>query len=206
MPQMSEARLLVVVGGESTGKSTLVGDLARELPALIVDETLRRWVDERGRVPTAAEQWDVMQIHAEREDSALAAALESHTLQDALTAVPQGSQDRASASLSVVSDGGTFMTAVYSQLYYADDSLLRASLDRYAAMAALLVWCGSAIPWVADGDQRDGPHMRDAAQLIVGAVLADAEVDWVSVDGNRASRVAGVRRRLGEGAGTAAGR
>lgn len=60
------------------------------------------------------------------------------------------------------------MTAIYSQAYFADRSLLpaaRALLDRVYRV----LWCRPDIPWVADTGQRDGPGARDD----VDEILAD---------------------------------
>lgn len=170
------ARLIAVVGGESTGKSTLVADLVAALPGLAVSETLRMWVAEHGRVPTQAEQWQVMAAQATREQAALARAAE------------QGLG-------WVVSDGSLFMTAIYSLLYYDDRDLLPDALAA-AAQAALVVWCDADIPWESDDGQRDGSQWREDAQRLIGEVLTEAgrDVDlrWLQVSGSPEQRVAAV--------------
>ena len=177
------ARLIAVVGGESTGKSTLVADLAAALPGLAVSETLRGWVAEHGRVPTQAEQWQVMAAQAQRERDATTRASE------------QGLG-------WVVSDGSLVMTAVYSLLYYDDRELLPEALAA-AAQAALVVWCDADIPWESDDGQRDGSQWRDDAQRLIGEVLTDAGRDmglhWLQVSGSREQRVATVVMALAVG-------
>ena len=74
MPDPAGAGLISVVGGESTGKSTLAAELGLRLPAVVVSEFLRNWVDERGRVPLPTEQAAVMAAHREAEVSALQGA------------------------------------------------------------------------------------------------------------------------------------
>lgn len=172
--------LIVLVGGESTGKSTLAHALARDLPAIEVAEVLREWVADQGRVPRPDEQWDVMDAQVERESEALDEA--GHT------GIPW-----------VVSDGGAIMTAVYSSLYYSDESLTPAAL-RLARRARLVVWCDHDFPWVPDPEQRDGPEMRDAAQRIIAATLEPSGLPWLRVSGDLAARTAAVRRRLTGGA------
>jgi nicotinamide riboside kinase len=174
--------LIAIVGGESTGKSTLAAALAAELPAIVVPEALRTWVTEHARVPTAAEQQDVVELHTRLERAALAEA--------AGRGVPW-----------VASDAGPLMTAVYSILYYDDDSLVTEAV-RLSGGTRLVVWCDDDIPWVPDADQRDGVHMRAAAQRIIGQLLIDSGLAWLKVTGDLPTRVAAVRAQL-RGAGGA---
>lgn len=175
LPETSRRRLVSVVGGESTGKTTLANALAHELPAVAVPETLRNWVTRKGRVPRADEQIEVLREHRLAEVEALAQP-----------APPQW----------VVSDSGPIMTAAYSVIYYNDDSLV-AEARRMADQVALVVWCDADIPWTPDGAQRDGPHMREAAQDVLGQILLDSGLPFLSVSGTLDQRVAQVRDRLG---------
>lgn len=171
----------MLVGGESTGKSTLGRALAIALPAVEVSEVLRDWVAAHGRVPSQDEQWDVMKAQAAREA-------------DAMESV------RSTGVRWVISDGGAIMTAVYSSLYYGDESLLPEAL-RLCSGAAMIVWCGDDIPWVADEGQRDGPDARAAAQNIIGEVLAASGLPWIRVTGDVEVRVAAVIEALGDKSG-----
>lgn len=158
---------MAVIGGESTGKTTLAHALARELPAATVPETLRDWVARHGRVPRAEEQRDVLRAHRSAELSALA---------------------QPTPPRWVVSDSGPLMTAVYSIVYYSDHSLVAEAAD-VTREAALVVWCGSDIPWVPDGNQRDGPDQRQAAQDVIGEVLRDSGLPFLAVHGTLDERV-----------------
>lgn len=162
---MSEPGLIAVIGGESTGKTTLVRELARALPAVTVDETLREWVAAQGRVPDSHEQASVMQIHRLRESRAI-------------------QQAASSAVKWVVSDGSLLMTAVYSIVYYDDRSLVSDAVTA-AASASLLVWCASDPVWQPDPGQRDGVARREQAQDVIGELLDAAPgVRWVSASGS----------------------
>ena len=173
---MTEPRqLIALVGGESTGKSTLAGALTRELPAVAVPETLRAWVERHGRVPRAEEQRDVMRAHHLAESAALA---------------------EPAPPAWVVSDSGPLMTAVYSILYYNDDSLAPEAIELCSGLA-VVVWCAADIPWVPDGDQRDGPHRRSQAQEVLGELLDHAGLPVLQVHGSVDQRVAQVRAHLG---------
>lgn len=175
LPDATARQLIAVIGGESTGKTSLVHALARELPGVTVPETLRDWVTRHGRAPSAAEQSEVMRTHRQAEAAVLA---------------------QPSPPQWVLSDSGPLMTAVYSILYYGDHSLV-AEATRLSHDLALVVWCGADIPWVPDGEQRDGPHMRQAAQDVIGEMLGAYGLPYVHVRGSVAERVAQVRYSLG---------
>lgn len=151
MTDLSGAGLISIVGGESTGKSTLAAELGRRLPGLVVPEYLRTWVEQRGRVPREAEQAAVMASHREAERDALLQA------------------DRAGLHW-VVSDSGPLMTAVYSIQYYGDSSLLPRAVA-WGAGNARVVWCQDDFPWQPD-PQRDGVEARATSQEILAAIFA----------------------------------
>lgn len=166
------AGLISVVGGESTGKSTLTAALAPRLPAIVVGEHLRDWVDTHGRVPRAAEQSDLMIAQHQAERAALLRADE--------TGHPW-----------VVSDSGPLMTAVYSIQYYCDDSLLPRALE-WTAQADVLVWCQDDFPWQPD-PQRDGPDARAISQgILADIVAANPGLAAQAVRGPLSARVATV--------------
>lgn len=152
MPEPPRAGLISVVGGESTGKSTLAATLGERLPAVVVEESLRTWVRQRGRVPGPAEQPAVMAAHRAQELSALQRA------------------DRTGRSW-VVSDSGPLMTAVYSIQYYDDASLLPRALE-WTAHSDSVVWCQDDFPWQPD-PQRDGVHARAESQQILATIFAE---------------------------------
>lgn len=174
---MPDARIISVVGGESTGKSTLATDLGRRLSAVVVSEFLRTWVDQhQGRVPSASEQREVMAAQHESEMAALFAA------------------DR-SGRRRVIADSGPLMTAVYSIQYYNDASLLPRAVE-WTAASECVVWCQDDFPWHPD-PQRDGSHARAKSQAILAAILAEhPELPTLVVTGSPEQRVAAVLDRL----------
>ena len=169
MPESAAAGLISVVGGESTGKSSLAAVLGERLPAVVVAEALRDWVDARGRVPLQAEQAAVMASHRESEIAALLRAEQA--------GVPW-----------VVSDSGPLMTAVYSIQYYDDDSLLPRALE-WTAQSTRVLWCQDDFPWQPD-PQRDGSAARAASQQILASIFADyPELPMLAVSGPFEARV-----------------
>lgn len=171
MPEPGRAGLISVVGGESTGKSTLAAALGVALPAVVVGEYLRTWVERHGgRVPSAAEQPAVLAAHRESD-------LAAQT-----TAARRGLD-------WVVSDSGPLMTAVYSIQYYGDDSLLAQAVE-WAAHHDLVVWCQHDFPWQPD-PQRDGSAARAASQRILGGIFEEyPQLPVVTVGGPLDTRVA----------------
>jgi len=168
----ARAGLISVVGGESTGKSTLAAALADLLPAVVVTEFLRDWVIERGRVPLPAEQASVMAAHRASEESALLRA------------------DRTGQPW-VVSDSGPLMTAVYSLQYYDDAALLPQALA-WTAQSDTVVWCQDDFPWQPD-PQRDGPHARAGSQRVLAEIFAEhPELPVLVAAGSFEERIAAV--------------
>ncbi|MCW1957949.1 MAG: ATP-binding protein [Mycobacterium sp.] len=168
--------MISVVGGECTGKSTLAAALGVRLPAVVVSELLRDWVDQQGRVPLAAEQAAVMAAHRGSEIEALRKA------------------DRTGLGWAV-SDSGPLMTAVYSIQYYDDDSLLAQALE-WTARSEKVVWCQDDFPWQAD-PQRDGSQARSTSQQILASIFAEhPELPMLEVRGSFEDRVETVLREV----------
>jgi nicotinamide riboside kinase len=165
-PQQAPARI-GLVGGECTGKSTLARALADQLPACVVAEAARSFVERHGRTPRREEQAAIMAEQQALEDAAAATC-------------PHG---------WVVADPAPLMTAVYSVLYFADDSLLAPAAD-LARGYDLVAWCDVDLPWQADDGQRDGPEHRAAAD----AILASAVDDLLRPRGIRVVRARGSLR------------
>ena len=164
--------LISVVGGESTGKSTLAAALGTRLPAIVVSEFLRNWVAAHGRVPLPAEQTEIIAGQRNAEKSAL------RTANDA-------------GFTWVVSDSGPLMTAVYSIQYYGDDSLLPLAVG-WTRRSDRVLWCQDDFPWQPD-PQRDGAHARARSQEILATVFADhPELPVLAVRGATDERVQAV--------------
>jgi nicotinamide riboside kinase len=156
--------VIAIVGAESTGKTSLARELAPALaqhtgaPATWVPEVLREWCDERGRTPRADEQ--------------AAIAAEQHRRIDAAAATHR----------IVVADTTALMTAVYSKLLFNDDSLREDALRRHGGSTVTLL-TALDLPWVGDGHQRDGPHVRAPVDALVRRWLAEHGIGWSVVGG-----------------------
>jgi nicotinamide riboside kinase len=175
---LSRARTLAIVGAECSGKSSLAAALGEALPAVVVPEYLRSFVDTHGRAPMAHEQRGVMEAQIAAERAAAASGTS-----------PEG---------WIVSDAGALVTAVYSVLYFDDEALLEAALDHHRTAYLLTVWCDIDLPWVEDGMQRDGEEHRGRGHEILASVLARGTLDVLPVSGPVPQRLAAVQRRLSE--------
>jgi hypothetical protein len=89
----------------------------------------------------------------------------------------------------VIADTTPLMTAVYSELLFGDASLFGAALQAHAAYSLTLL-TALDLPWIADGHQRDGPHVREPVDRAVRAALLRAGVAWSVVSGTGEARVA----------------
>lgn len=157
-------RIVAVIGAECSGKTTLARALAAALPGEYVPEQLRLFVQEHRRPPLQSEQAGVMRR------------------QIAAAALPG----------TVISDGGALMTAVYSVLYFDDDSLVAPAVQYHRKECALTVWCGIDVPWQADQGQRDGPQHRRRADAIIAGIATEYGLPVRHVCGSVAQRLAAV--------------
>jgi nicotinamide riboside kinase len=161
---------IALLGAESTGKTQLAGELAAQLrrrgrQVVVVDEVLREWCVREGRQPNPAEQLPI--------------ALEQERRVDQATA----------GNAIVVSDSTALMVAIYSGMLFPDGELYRFALERQRSYDLTLL-AGLDLPWVADGLQRAGPHVREDVDALIRKSLGDAGVAYRVVYGLGAQRLA----------------
>lgn len=167
---MAEARVVAIVGAESTGKTELAQDLAARLKQATgarvtwVGEWLRAWCDTHGRTPRPEEQAEI----AGTQQAHIEAAAARHDI--------------------VVADTTPLMTAVYSELLFRDASLTPQALVHQQGYGATLL-TALDLPWVADGLQRDGPQVRAPVDDRIRQLLARHGVPWSVVAGRGEARV-----------------
>lgn len=167
---MTAGRVIAIIGAESTGKSTLAVTLAARiaeqtgLRCCVVDEVLREWCEQAGRTPLAHEQRGIATEQQRRIDAAAA----GHDI--------------------VVADTLPLMVAVYSQLLFDDTSLVPMAIAAQRG-AALTLLTALDLPWVADGLQRDGEHVREPVDRAVRALLNAHSLGWSVVGGQGAARL-----------------
>ena len=165
----AQAVKIALLGAESTGKTQLSGELAQALRARgktveVVAEVLREWCAREGRTPRPEEQLPIAQEQERRVDEA------------------------ATRADVVISDTTSVMVAIYSAMLFEDGTLYRFALDRLRGYEVTLL-TGLDLPWVADGLQRDGPHVREPVDTLIRDALAKANVPYRMVYGTGAQRL-----------------
>lgn len=168
-PRLAAGCVIAVLGAESSGKTLLAQALTermreRGIPATTVGEYLREWCDREARTPRPDEQ---------------AAIAAEQTLRIAA----------AAAGCVVVADTTALMTAVYSDMLFDDHSLYPEALAAQRGYSVTLL-TALDLPWVADGLQRDGPHVRAPVDARVRAALVKAGVAFSVVHGSGPERLA----------------
>jgi nicotinamide riboside kinase len=163
------AFVIVLLGAESTGKTTLalqlrqaLGDGARSVAC--VPEYLREFCDAHGRTPRCDEQRHIADTQTHR----ITEAARNHDI--------------------VVADTTALTIAVYSEQVFGDIGLYPATEAEHAAYDLTLL-CALDLPWRADGLQRDGPQVREPVDALLRAALGRAGVAYSVVSGLGATRL-----------------
>ncbi len=160
---------IALLGAESTGKTTLARGLAMHFNAVgrravAVPEALRDWCEREGRTPRPEEQMGIAQEQERCVDEAAAHAQ------------------------VVIADTTAVMVAIYSAMLFEDHSLYRFAIERQRGYDAILL-TGLDLPWVADGLQRDGPHVRGPVDALVREMLTKASIPYRVVYGSGEERL-----------------
>ena len=159
---------IALLGAESTGKSQLALALCARLQQSgiavhRVDEYLREWCDTHQRTPRQDEQLHIVETQMTRVLAAPADAV-------------------------VIADTTPLMTAVYSQLLFNDHSLDDLAVAHQSVYDVTLL-TGLDLPWVSDGLQRDGPHVREPVDQRVRHMLDQAGLTYQVVYGTGEERL-----------------
>ena len=159
-----EPLIIAVLGAESTGKTSLAQGLSAHLSQTTslrctwVPEWLRQWCADQGRTPRADEHAAI----AHTQHQHIEAAARDHDI--------------------VVADTTALMTAVYSLQIFGDASLRESALALHRRTDLTLL-TALDLPWVPDGHQRDGPHVREPVDATVQQWLIQARLPFARVQG-----------------------
>ena len=169
-PEPQRGRVIVLLGAESTGKTTLALELQAALGAggqsvALVQEYLREFCDRHGRTPQHHEQSGIAREQARR----IAHAAAEHEI--------------------VIADTSALMVAVYSELVFADPGLYASALGAQAGYALNLL-TALDLPWQADGLQRDGVHVQAPVDALLRKALAQAGLPFSVACGKGPQRLA----------------
>lgn len=160
---------IAIVGAESTGKTQLALQMTAHFQSngqttRMVSEFLREWCEREQRTPLASEQRAIAQEQARRIDAAHDVA-------------------------QTIADTTPLMTAIYSDLLFDDSSLYDFALQHQRRYDLTLL-TALDLPWVADGLQRDGPHVRPEVDRLVRQALDRAGISYQVVHGQGQQRLA----------------
>lgn len=159
---------IALLGAESTGKTTLSQAMAGVLRASgrrveVVPEALRAWCQREQRTPGPAEQLPIAQAQEDQVEAA------------------------ASRADIVIADTTALMVAIYSGMLFRDGALYGFALERQGRYDLTLV-TGLDLPWVADGLQREGPHVQGRVDALVRDALGRAGIAYRVVYGRGQER------------------
>lgn len=160
---------IAIVGAESTGKTELAQSLVAHWQtlgqsAIAIPEVLRSWCDTHGRTPQPHEQMAIAQEQARRVT-------------------------QAAPTVWLVADTTPLMTAIYSDMLFADLSLYAFALEHQRHYDLTLL-TALDLPWVADGLQRDGAHVREPVDRLVRQALERGGIRYRVISGHGADRKA----------------
>ena len=170
---------IAILGAESTGKSELVMQLEKHFQAQgksvqHIPEYLRTWCDLNKRTPRKEEQFAIATEQVQQIDSA---------------------PFTVSTDDILLTDTTALTVAVYSDLLFNDTSLYNVALAHQCTFDATLLM-GLDLPWIADGIQRDGAHLREPVDAALRAALTRGSIDFQVVYGVGEARLQNALRCL----------
>ncbi len=156
---------VVLIGAESTGKTTLAEALAAHYQTVWAPEYLRAFVDQKGALPEPSDSRLIAQGHLAQEQ-ALA---------------PQ-------ARRVLFLDTDLISTCVYHRYYFGTSPtwLEHLSAEHHADLYLLT---DTDLPWTPDPGQRDGPAVRAALHTLFRDELLARGVAHVLVSGSLDERM-----------------
>lgn len=172
---------IALLGGESSGKSTLAQQLQAALSeqglhTLTVPEHLRSWCERAGRAPLAHEQ-------------AAIAAEQTRLI------------DLAQAEV-VIADTTAMVVAAYSELYFSDHQLWPQAVAAQRGFGLTLLM-GLDLPWRSDGFLRDSPAVREATDALLRRELMAASLPFQTIYGQGDARLRAALGAIGNALGRA---
>jgi len=166
---VNSAKLICIIGAESTGKTTLAQALAAKFDCPWVAEYLRGFCDLHGRAPTQYEQSLILKTQVSNEVSKQVNA-------------------QARNRPYVFCDTAPLLTAIYSDFVFGDKSLYARARELHSRYALTLL-LEPDIAWVPDGMQREGAHVREPITHLIEHELATVYAAVVRISGQDEARI-----------------
>ncbi len=156
---------VVLMGAESTGKTTLAAALAKHYNTTWAAEYLRLFVDEKGALPEETDVYAIARGHLD-----LVACL----------------QPGAHRVLFVDTD--LFTTCVYQRIYFGE---CPPSIERAAKrhQSGLYLFTEPDIPWIPDPGQRASPQERLRSHTLLMAEAKTHSLNTVPICGTQDQRL-----------------
>lgn len=157
---------VTLFGAESTGKSTLAGQLGRHFKAVVVPEYGRMYTEQHGQdASTAADMLNIARGHLELRRAA-----------------------EREADRLVIEDTDPVLTAIWSDILagYHDPWF-----DRFDDYPDLYLLCDIDLPWVADSVRYFGdPEARRRFHLACERELVSRKANFIRISGTTDQRLA----------------
>ena len=162
---ISRLTTVVLMGAESTGKSTLAAALAKHYKTAWASEYLRLFVDNKGALPEESDVYAIAQGHLK-----LVARMGL----------------RARRVLFVDTD--LFTTCVYQRIYFGTcpSDIEESALDH---RSGLYLFTEPDIPWEPDPGQRASPEERLRSHALLRAETEKHALNTVSIKGTHTERL-----------------
>ena len=156
---------VVLMGAESTGKTTLAAALAKHYKTTWAAEYLRLFVDNKGALPEESDVYAIAQGHLK------------------LVA-----QMRPQARRVLFVDTDLFTTCVYQRIYFGScpSDIEESALSH---RSGLYLFTEPDIPWEPDPGQRASPEERLRSHVLLRAETKKHALNTVSIKGTYAERM-----------------
>ena len=155
---------VVLTGSESTGKTTLAGELARHYDAALVPEFVRQFAEAKGGVIEFSDHGPIARGQMALEDAQIALGRPV-----------------------VVQDTDLLSTVVYCKHYFghAPDWIIG---EATARAPDLYLLCEIDLPWIADG-VRDRGHLREEMQQLFRDAAMSSGAPVATIHGDAPERL-----------------
>ena len=182
METKNEIKKIVIIGPESTGKSTLCTQLAEHYNTVWVREYAREYLEKNGTDYTFEDLYDIAQGQLKGEQ------LTVDSWQ--LAARQSTGNDQPATSKPIFIDTDLYVMKVWSEFVFdkCDNRILTQVTKRKYDLYLL---CNTDLPWVAD-NLREYPDLESRERLFhhYKEQMTEQHVPWVIISGNYEERLA----------------